>query len=65
MERLKRSPEKFQQLANLANAGNLSAAQAIVTELKLTEADFEKDGGGFIVLLIIFIIILASASEAR
>jgi hypothetical protein len=48
----------------LANSGNLCAAQSIAEELKLTEEDFEKEGGGWIVILLIVVFILI-AHEAR
>jgi len=62
LERLKSNPEKFQQFVKSANSGDLLAAQAIAKELKLTESDFEKEGGGCIWVLVIIIILLCTKS---
>jgi hypothetical protein len=60
LERIKRSPGEFRNLVRLASSGNLPRAQALVQELKLTEEDFEKEGGGCFWLLVIIIIILCA-----
>lgn len=58
LERIKANPDKMQVLMKSAFAGNLPDAQAVAKELKLTEADFEKEGGGCFILLGLAFVIL-------
>lgn len=58
LERLKNDPKKLQNFMNLAASGNLSDAQVVASELRITEEDFEKEGGGWIVLLLIVVFLL-------
>ncbi len=58
LERLKSHPEGFQDLMKLAKSGDLSAVHALAKELKLTESDFEKEGGGFFLLVVLAILVL-------
>jgi hypothetical protein len=60
LERVKKSPDQFGNLMKLANSGNLSGAQALAQELRLTEEDFQKEGGGWIWVIVIIIIILCT-----
>jgi len=63
LDRAKTHPEKMQAMMKLVFAGDISGAQKIARELKLTEADFEKEGGGCWILLIwvIYVIVIAVA----
>lgn len=61
LERIKSNPKKIQTLLKLASSGNRTAVQAIAKELKLTEKDFEQEGGGCWMLLWFIIVILAFA----
>ena len=61
LDRAKTNPGKMQAMMKLVFSGDLSAAQAIAQELRLTEADFEKEGGGCWILLIWVIYVLVIA----
>ena len=61
LDRAKNNPDRMQAMMKLVFAGDLSGAQTIGKELKLTEADFEKEGGGCWILLIwvVYVIVIA------
>lgn len=59
LERLKDDPKGFQSLVKVANSGDMSAARKLAKKMKLTELDFEKEGGGcFFLLFVLFILVL-------
>jgi hypothetical protein len=63
LDRIKNHPDKMQAMMKLVFSGDLSGAQRLAKELKLAEADFEKEGGGcFILLCLICISALMTAS---
>jgi hypothetical protein len=53
----------MQAMMKLVFSGDLLGAQAIAKELKLTEVDFETEGGGCWILLIwvVYVIVIAVA----
>lgn len=52
IDRLNKNPALFQKFMTLALAGNIAGASKVVVELKLTEQDFESEGGGCFILLV-------------
>jgi len=63
LDRAKKNPDKMQAMMKLVFSGDLLGAQAIAKELKLTEVDFETEGGGCWILLIwvVYVIVIAVA----
>lgn len=61
LSRISQHPDKMLALMKAVTSGDLAGAQAIAKDLKLTEADFEKEGGGCWILLIwcIYVVVLA------
>jgi hypothetical protein len=60
LQRVTSSPQGIRDLFKFATTGDLAAAQHTLETMKLTEADFEKERGGFIWVLVIIIILLAT-----
>lgn len=64
LQRLQDSPKGFQDFLKEASAGNFGAAQAIAERVKITEEDFEREGGGWVVVVLIVVFLLI-AHEAK
>ena len=66
-EILKSQPDKVVELLQAARSNDREKAQRLARELKLTEADFLAQEGGFVglVIVIILILIVAGASPAQ
>lgn len=62
-ERLQANPEKIKTLIKSCMDGDLLTGNDVIRELKLTEEDFEREGGGFawLVALLVLLIIAGSA----
>jgi hypothetical protein len=58
LSRVKENPQQIQKLINLGLSGETLPMVKIKKELKLTEEDFTKEGGGWIWLLILLILLL-------
>lgn len=64
LERLQANPKDFQDFLKEASAGNFSAAQNIAKRIRITEEDFEREGGGWVVVVLIIVFLLI-AHEAK
>jgi hypothetical protein len=58
LDRLQKNPKAFQQIVQLTSAGKAPDARKIIKTLKLTEADFEKEGGGCWFLIGVLVILV-------
>jgi hypothetical protein len=63
VQRIQKEPGKVQELLKAGLAGNMLAGRKLLGELKLTEKDFEAEGGGcwfFVVLAVIVILFVVT-----
>lgn len=65
LDRIAKHPDKITTLMKLTLSGDLGGAQAIAKELKLTEADFEKEGGGCWCLILLLVIVTIEIIKAN
>jgi hypothetical protein len=65
LERIQQDPKAVEGLVSAVTAGDLVRAKEIGKGVKLTEPDFEREGGGAFWLVIIVGALLLYSSEAR
>jgi hypothetical protein len=63
--RLQASPEKLKSLIQSGIGGDLVASSEIIQELKLTEEDFEREGGGFAWLVLLLVVLIIGGAAVK
>lgn len=59
-DRIRSQPEKMQHLANAILKGEREVFDSLLTEVRLTESDVVKDGGGLIWLVVVVVLLYST-----